>query len=460
MARDISRDNVKTAMLSSLSFWETFRVKVLGRNFVRNVGVMTAANTVGAVLSFVQGIVVARWLGPELYGVTALTISYPSLLYSFFDARSTEASVKYLSEFHAQDKRDCVLAVCKLGYILDFSIASVSFLVVAISAPWAARSINRPEVAWLIVIYAAAFIPRALGGASYAVLAVLGRFNLIALVEILTTVIRFVLVSALVLSGWQVAGVVWGNVIAMTATGLLYGSTALVLTQRKWGASAVQGKLHVLRERRREIFSFIAYTDLNALLGMIPKQLDVLLLGYFRGPAEAGYYKLARSLSGAVGYLVGPLQSVTYPDFARLSGVKDSWALLQRARRLALQLGLPLGIATLAGTSILPFVLPAMVGAAYLPAVGVAEVLLIGSAIWLSCFWLRPLYLAQGEVKFWTLNAAVIAILSLIGFAIIVPIGGAAGVAWVRVIVGGIGGHLSPIAYLLFRTKLSSFRHT
>ena len=104
--------------------WIAFRAKVIGRKFVRDVGVLTIANGVAAVLSFMTAILVARWLGPELYGVAALLMSYPSVVYTLFDARSPEASVKYLSEFHARGERERVLAMCKLGYVVDVAIAA------------------------------------------------------------------------------------------------------------------------------------------------------------------------------------------------------------------------------------------------------------------------------------------------------------------------------------------------
>jgi O-antigen/teichoic acid export membrane protein len=62
-------------------------------------------------------------------------MSYPTLVYTFIDARTSEASVKFLAEFHVRNERDRILAMCKLGYALDFAIASLAFLVVAISAP-------------------------------------------------------------------------------------------------------------------------------------------------------------------------------------------------------------------------------------------------------------------------------------------------------------------------------------
>ncbi len=379
--------------------------RLLARSFVRNVGVLTLANGVKAVLSFVQGILVARWLGPELYGVAALVMSIPLLVYTFFDARSAEASVKFLSEFHVRGERERALAMCKVGYVVDFTIALLAFLVCFFIAPWAAQNIaHRPEVVELIILYASAFLPRALAGTSYAVLASFGSFPAIAFIEVITTLVRVVLVLGLVGLGWQVAGVVWGNAMAMVLTGLLYSMYAFPLAKQQWSGSWWQGDWHLLKGRRREIFGFLIYNDLNALLKMIPQQLDVVLLGYFRNPTEVGYYKLAKSLAGVISYVVSPLQSVVYPDLARLWGIGDMRAFWQRVRKLAMQVGLPLGFAVLPGTVFIPFILPVLVSETYRPAVVACQLLLVSSAVWLIFFWLRPTYLARAQVGALTLG--------------------------------------------------------
>jgi len=84
------KDSAKGMTARALSWqglWEAFRAKVIGRKFVQDVGVLTVANAVGVVLSFIQVIVVARWLGPKLYGVAALVMVYPSILFGFLSAR-------------------------------------------------------------------------------------------------------------------------------------------------------------------------------------------------------------------------------------------------------------------------------------------------------------------------------------------------------------------------------------
>jgi O-antigen/teichoic acid export membrane protein len=412
----------------------------LRRPFVRHVGVLTVANGVGAVLSVVQGILVARWLGPELYGVAALVMSVPSLVYTFFDARSAEASVKFLSEFDARGERERALAMCKVGYTVDFTIAGVAFLVILLLAPWAAKGIvKRPEMGWLIILYGSAFLPRGLTGTSYAVLATSGRFPTIALIDTLTNILRVGLVLVLVGLGWQVAGVVWGNAIAMAATGLLYGILAYGLAKSRWGRSWLLADWSYLRGRRREVIRFLAYNDLNALLGLIPKQLDVVLLGYFRNPIEVGYYKLAKTLAGAVGYVVGPLQSVVYPEFAKLWGIGDMKAFRQKTRKLALQVGLPLAAVTACGVMLLPFILPALLGQSYDPAVPAAQLLLLGSAIWFGFFWLRPVYFAQGRLHVWTRISVLVVFLSVLGFFVITPHWGYLGLSLWTVLLNGLG---------------------
>jgi O-antigen/teichoic acid export membrane protein len=405
--------------LSLTALWGDFRRKVVARKFVQDVGILTIANFVVAGLNFLQGILVARWLGPELYGVAALVMSYPSLVYAVFDARSMQASVKYLSEYHALGERNGALAMSLLGYAVDFAVACLTFLVLALTARMvAANIVHDPAVAGLMILYGAALVPHALVGTSNAILATLGRFPFIASIQIVTTVFRTVLLVGLVLGDWQVVGVVWAHAVAATTTGLLYGAVTWVLIRRTWGGSIFQGKMKDLKGRRREIFAFFAYNDLNTLVGMIPRHLDLVVLGYFRGPTEVGYYKLAKSMSRVTGYLMAPLRSVTYAELARLSGLGHRRAFSQKVRKVALWIGFPLGLIVLLAAGFMPVVLPLLVGEIYIPAVRATQLLFIGSAILLACFWLHPVYLAKGYIR----QAFIIGSSVTVGFALIFPL--------------------------------------
>jgi O-antigen/teichoic acid export membrane protein len=445
-------------VLSLPVIWKTFLTKLLARRFVKNVGILTIANCAGATLSFVQGILVARWLEPELYGMTALVMSYPDLVYTFFDTRSSQASMKYLGEFHARGERTRLLAMCKLGYAIDFAIASSTFFLVLVTATWVAqRVVHHPEAAGLIVIYGATFVAQALVGTSYAVLATLGRFSLIAWMDSLLTALRVALVLGLVLTGWQVAGVIWGNVIASAVKGLLYGCTAWSQMYHTWGAMPLQGSWQALKGRRREIFGFLLYNDLNALLGMVPQQLDIILLGYFRNQTEVGYYTLAKNLSSVVRYFVGPLQSVAYIELARLQGLGNKLALRQKVQRLAVQVGFPIELLMLVGILfVCPWVL-SLFGHSYLPALRAAQTIMVGNSVWLFGFWLRPLYFALGKVNLWTTAGA----LSLLVFLPLLPLitwrWGYLGTAWWSFGLNGLAATLALVC--LRRLPLNTKEH-
>lgn len=403
--------------------------------FVQDVGILTLANFVKAIISFTQGILVARWLGPELYGVAALVMSVPSLVYTFFDARSSEASIKYLSEFDARGDREKAAAMCRLGYAIDFGIAMLAFIGVLIITPWASHAIvHRPELAWLIVVYATAFLPRSLTGTSYAVLVVHRNFTTIAFISILVTALRFGLILGLVLVGWNVTGVVLGNSIALTLEGLLFGFLAWSCISNSWGRIPWSATWSILRGYRREIGQFLIYNDLNVLIGMIPKQLDLVLLGYFRNPTEVGYYKLARNLVNVVGYIIYPLQSVTYPELARLWGIGDQQSFRKRVQKLAWQIGVPLSLLILSGVTLIPIILPLLVGDVYRPAIIAVQILLIGSATWLAFFWLRPFYLAMANVRQWMIGIILYSLTWLVLSLSIVPIYGHVGMAWCTLI--------------------------
>ncbi len=422
---------IQPAIRRGWAFIEWLMQKIFRRSFVRNVGVLTLAKSITLILSFVQGILIARWLGPELYGIAALIMGFPNSVYTFFDARSSEASIRYLSEFHVRGERERALAMCKLGYAVDLGIAILAFVVVLAMAQWAAsRIVQRPETTTLIIIYSAAFLPRALMGTSYAMLIALERFSWIASLEILTGGLRTVLVLGLVVASWQVTGVIWGNAIAMSIMGLLYGIVAYMSCRKAWQASWLSSNWKALRGYFRPIFRFVAYSDLSLLIGMVPQQLDVVLLGYFREPTEVGYYKLTKSIvTTGISPLIAPLQSVLYPRLAKTWALRDGKALRKDIRQVATYVGIPLGGAIILAALLMPFIIPALAGDTYRPAIIATQILLVGYSIRLTFFWLRPLYFALDRVREWNWGIFIYSSLFLIICFLVVKSWGYKGMA-------------------------------
>lgn len=406
------------------------REKVLPSRFLRNVSVMTVAKVVGTLLNLVQGVIVARLLGPSLYGVVGLVLSYPGMVYRFLDARSADASIKYLGEFSALGEKDRVLGVAKLGYVVDGAVAIFTFALVLGTAGWAAETIvKNAGTAPLIIVQAAALMPGSFSGTSRSILQTLERFPTLARLDILTAMIRVGLIVVLLTLGFGVPGVVWGNALGMAIQGVLLGVIAYRWFVRTWGEGWLSGSISKLRGRRREILSFLVYNDLNALLGMVVKQLDMPLLGYFRGPLEVGYYRLACSIASLVGNVVGPLQAVAYPRLSKLYGLGNDKDMYRVVRDYAFKVGAPLAGLVVIAIPLLPFAITLIYGEDYLPSSLSAQLLLLGGACWMAFFWLKPFFYSRGQIKYWMGISIITVIVSIIGFVILIPKWGFLGIS-------------------------------
>jgi len=405
----IKTDGMKQVVGDSIS---KVLVRVRREKFFRDVGILSVAGVSGAALSLGQGILIARWLQPELYGLVTLVMSYPNFIFGVFDVRSGDALVKYLSESYARNDRERFLALCKFGHVLDLVIAITAFLAVSLTAKWAATNIARhSDMAVLIIVFAASFLPSALTRTCKATLHSLGRFAIVGWTDITIQVFRTVLVLTLVFLGLGVEGVIWGSAIALFVAGVVQLGITWHLIYRLYGNTPLRGRWQALKGQRREILRFLAYSDLTVLIAMIPQQLDLLVLGYFRGPLDVSYYKLAKSFATVTGYISAPLAAVTYPEITKMWGAGDKESFRCRVRGLFLKIGLPLGLVSLLSVAVVPFVLPVLAGAAFQNAIVPTQVLLVASSVGLVFFWVRPFFLAQGHYRYWFLSSGVVTLL-------------------------------------------------
>jgi O-antigen/teichoic acid export membrane protein len=419
-------------VISLPGYLRVLRTKIIGEKFFQDVGILSVAGVSGAALSLGQSILIARWLQPELYGLVTLVMSYPNFIFGVFDARSGDASVKYLSESYARNDRERFLALSKFGHVLDLVIAITAFLVVLLTAKWAATNIARhPEIAVLIIVFAASFLPSALTRTCKATLHSLGRFAIVGWTEIAVQVFRTILVLSLVFTGLGVEGVIWGNAIAVFVAGFVQLGITWLLIYRLYGNTPLRGRWQALKGQRREILRFLAYSDLTVLIAMIPQQLDLLVLGYFRGPLDVSYYKLAKSFASVTGYISAPLTAVAYPEITKIWGSGDKESFRCRVRVLALKIGLPLGLVSLLSIAVVPFVLPVLVGSAFQSAIFATQLLLIASSLGLVFFWIRPFFLAQGRFRHWFISTGLVIILFGVMYPFIVlPFGHEGAAIW------------------------------
>lgn len=364
----------------------------------KNSSWLLARNAASAGLLFIQGLVVARQLGAAGYGLFGLITAYVAVVNQVIDFRIYEFATRYVSEFWEKGRKGECLAAVKAAYLLDVSTGLAAFALVAATA-WlaAAHILHEPGLAALVVLSAGSLLFSTANGTASAILGVFGRFPWLTLHSVLHASARFLLVIAALAAGKGLYGVVLACVAADLFGGLLINFLAARVVKEKLWEFRGEARLALLKARFREMASFLAYTNLNEFLSLFTRNVDVLFLGYFRGAAEAGLYKLAKSFAGAVGLLAEPLYTSVFPAITGLIARGERARAASLARRLSLTAAaifIPLCAAMALAA---PFLVTRAAGAAYLAAAPALGIMVWGGAVGGIFAWVRPMLLAIGR---------------------------------------------------------------
>jgi O-antigen/teichoic acid export membrane protein len=230
--------------------------------------------------------------------------------------------------------------------------------------------------------------------------------------------------------------------IAVTTSAEAVGTwlVATRLAGRRLGDRVRTSRLAELGDTRADIRRFLLYSEATTFSGSIVKFSDTLLVGAFGGTKQAGYYRLAKSLTAPIASVQGPLQTVVYNRFVAVRATEGAPALGRVAKRAAWT-SLPIVVLLLLCAPFMPAAVRVVGGAAFAPAGAVTVVFLVGSALALSTYWLRPYYLVVDRLRAWFWVSLAVGLLGSVAFAVGAWADGAFGVAVARVAVVSLGGN-------------------
>jgi O-antigen/teichoic acid export membrane protein len=385
---------------------------IFRHRLVEGASLLAISQYISAALNMVTNILMARLLGPTDYGLVALAVAYPTMLWSFVSVKSISVITRYVAIFRARREPEKLKGLVKLGYSLDFFVSLIGLTLVAISSWWVSeRFYRQPHLAWLMVVYAGSFPLFSLTGNSWAVLSSWERFRLLAIFEVLQPFLKLCLTVGFIAAGLGVSGVVIGMGLAQASIGLIMmiATTDLLLCEgfgAWWKAS-----LKPVVSLKRELIGFLGWNYLLVTLSGLVVQLPVMLLGRLRGPEEAGFYRIALNIATVGSYLETSLGRVTYPSLSAWWSSEGEERIVRTLKGWTLKVGLPISATIVLVTILFPWLLPLLFGHDYRPAVPGVQVIMLGIAISAIFFWLNSFYYASKRINLWVSGYALYTIL-------------------------------------------------
>ena len=348
------------------------------------------------------------------------TVCVASVRY-LLDFRLWEVVTKYLSEYCTQGERAKSVSTLKIAYSVDFGTGVLAFGVAVVGAPLAERFLNHPDLAPFIFLAAIASFLETINGTSSAVLRVFDRFKWLSAAQVCRGVTGLASVGGVLLLGGGLQLVLLAAIVTAGVWSVLLSSFAYKTLQYELEGFWSDGKISLLRDRLGEMGGFLFHTNMNAMWKMIINQLDVLILGRYRGAEEVGIYSLAKNLVSVLAKLHDPLYYSVYPEITKLWAKGDVGVFSRFLKRLTWLTLIVFGSITVCMVLGARLFVVLATGPEYLPAVTTMSIMIWGTTISCVFTWARPTIIAVGRPGVANVAGAVGATTVLVFSLLLVP---------------------------------------
>lgn len=298
------------------------RAAGLARDVRRGIAWSGLSNLVLRVGSLAVGIVLARLLSPEEFGIFAVALTVQAILMTIADLGLSADLIR------SQNPERKAPTVATLGLVVG---ASLTVLMVATCQPLA-DSLGSPGASGTIAVLAITLL---LGGAGVVPYAILQRRiaqKQLFAISLMDFIVGTSVTIGLVLLGWGVIGLAIGRVAAQCLTLVLQFAFARVHPRFGFDRSLV-----------REVLAFGLPIAGANLISWSLLNVDNVVISRIAGPVALGFYVLAFNISSwpmtAIGQVV---RSISLPLFSRSVG-QAKHAVLTNTAALTWAAALPAG---------------------------------------------------------------------------------------------------------------------
>jgi len=247
---------------------------------------------------------------------------------------------------------------------------------------------------------------------------------MLSLYDVAKAAITLFLILAFLWFGLGLKGVIFGYVLAAAIGGTAKNLMAFHVILKTMWAVRREVRFSTLKGRLKEIIKFLINTNVGSTLGIVVKNIDVMMLGYFRTPVEVGYFKLAKSFVSYLPRLSDPFYVAVYPQLSKL------WAEGKRSQIIQLLKKVTAIMASIAlPVALIMFIFATQIvsltaGQDFIPAVVAIRIMIVGIVVAVLLFWTHPAYLAMGRADAHVkVNAVSSALLIVLTFLLVPTLG-------------------------------------
>lgn len=321
---------------------------------VKGVGWSFADNIFNQGITFLVGLVLARLLTPEEYGLIGIIMIFISVFNSIVDSGFSSALIR---------KNNVKDEDYNTVFITNMSISVVLFLVMFVSAPLIARFFNQPLLTPLTQVMSSVLIINAFAIIQRTILIKNVDFKTQTKISLIASVVSGVVGIIMATVGYGVWSLVGQQVVRQLI------NSALLWTWAKW-----YPKIQFSIQSFKELFGFGWKLLVSGLIDTLWKEIYQVIIGKCYSPVTLGQYTRAHQFGAIFSTnLTSIVQRVSYPVLSQIQD--DSERLKSGYKRvikvtMLVTFGCMLGLAAIAKPMIIT-----LIGEQWLPAVPFLQII-------------------------------------------------------------------------------------
>ena len=258
----------------------------------------------GQGVTFLVGIVLARLLTPDEYGLIGICLIFNTVLNGIVDSGFSNALIR---------KKDCTNEDYNTMFITNMIISIMLYIILYFSSPLIARFFGREELAILIRVTGLVLFFNALSLTQQTVLSKRIDFKTKTKASVISSVISGIIGIGMAYTGFGV----WSLVGQLISKQLI--STICLWVLNKWWPTLVFSIVSF-----RYMWGFGWKLLVSGLLNNVWSQLYQIVVGKFYSPATLGQYTRSRQFAALFSEnLTSIIQRVSFPVLSEIQDEED-----------------------------------------------------------------------------------------------------------------------------------------
>jgi len=287
------------------------------RDSARGSFFLVAGNILSAVIQAIGVFLLARLLGPDLYGAYTLTLVVPMLFMQLVDLGVSQGLIKFSASLKVKGEKAKIATFIRNGLLfkLFISLASSCFAIL-FSDFLATYTVNRPSIAFYIRLASLSIVFYAVSDTAVSAFIGLDRAEYSALTINVQALVKSTLSILLVALGLSLSGAITG-VVAGALASTFIGLTILYLKFYKTLNDPKENGLG-FKESIKTIIGYSFPIYLSALLIQLISQLQGVILSMYVSDADIGNFRASSNFITLLSLLIGPIATALFPAFSKL----------------------------------------------------------------------------------------------------------------------------------------------